>query len=68
MTIKFLLLRFGTDSIGLCIAFVLGGILVLAVTWRKTFKHRLDAARIGMQTPLSSLLLRDGTSFLSTSY
>ncbi len=44
-------------------AIVTADILVLAVTWLKTFRQRMEASRIGMQTPLSNMLLRDGLSF-----
>ncbi len=37
-------------------------ILVVVFTWHKTFMVRRQAARIGLQTPVYSLILRDGLS------
>ncbi len=53
-----------TVALGTRLALIISDILVLTLTWRKTFRQRMDAARIGVRTPLSSLLLRDGTPFL----
>lgn len=49
-------------SLGARIAVIIGDILVLAFTWFKTFRHRMNVIRVGVQTPMSALLLRDGPS------
>ncbi|THG93193.1 hypothetical protein EW026_g7976 [Hermanssonia centrifuga] len=45
--------------------FDLGDALVLAVTWAKTAKNLAEGAGIGMRTPLSTMLLRDGTVYFA---
>ncbi|PSR80106.1 hypothetical protein PHLCEN_2v6807 [Hermanssonia centrifuga] len=45
--------------LGTRIAISLGDALVLAVTWVKTARNLAEGARIGMRTPLSTMLLRD---------
>ncbi|THG95373.1 hypothetical protein EW026_g6270 [Hermanssonia centrifuga] len=47
------------------INFDLGDALVLAVTWAKTARSLAEGARIGMRTPLSTMLLRDGTIYFA---
>ncbi|THG94501.1 hypothetical protein EW026_g6979 [Hermanssonia centrifuga] len=47
------------------ILIVLGDALVLAVTWLKTARNLTEGARIGMRTPLSTMLLRDGTIYFA---
>ncbi len=44
------------------IALIIGDALVLAVTWVKTARTLIEGARIGMRTPLSTMLFRDGLS------
>ncbi len=51
----------------MCIATSLGDVLVLVVTWVKTVKNLAEGARIGIRTPLSTMLFRDG-ALLSLSY
>ncbi|PSR72100.1 hypothetical protein PHLCEN_2v12015 [Hermanssonia centrifuga] len=46
-------------SLGTRLALIISDTVILALTWRKTFTHRMEAARIGVETPLSDLLLRD---------
>ncbi len=53
-------------ALGTRIAISLGDALILAVTWVKTARNLTEGARIGMHTPLSTMLLRDGV-FLSLS-
>ncbi|THG97169.1 hypothetical protein EW026_g4784 [Hermanssonia centrifuga] len=43
-------------------------ILVVVFTWHKTFMVRRQAARIGLQTPVYSLILRDGLSIYTETY
>ncbi|EMD33639.1 hypothetical protein CERSUDRAFT_98202 [Gelatoporia subvermispora B] len=40
---------------------VASDLIVLVVTWSKTFTLKRESARHGIKTPLSTLLLRDGT-------
>ncbi|PSR97186.1 hypothetical protein PHLCEN_2v4357, partial [Hermanssonia centrifuga] len=47
------------------IAISLSDALVLAVTWVKTASNLTEGARIGMRTPLSTMLLRDGTIYFA---
>ncbi|THH00332.1 hypothetical protein EW026_g2162 [Hermanssonia centrifuga] len=54
---------YGIVTIGTRIPVIIADILVLALTWHKTFRHRMDAIRVGVRTPLSALLLRDGTVY-----
>ncbi len=35
-------------------------ILVLVLTWMKTYRNYKEATRVGLQAKVSSLLLRDG--------
>ncbi len=42
------------------LAVIAADILVLALTWRLTFRHWREGVRAGMRTPLSTMLLRDG--------
>ncbi|THH00331.1 hypothetical protein EW026_g2163 [Hermanssonia centrifuga] len=50
-------------TIGTRIPVIIADILVLVLTWRKTFRHRMEAIRVGVRAPLSALLLRDGTVY-----
>ncbi|PSS05552.1 hypothetical protein PHLCEN_2v3722 [Hermanssonia centrifuga] len=52
-------------TLGTSIALSLGDALVLAVTWVKTARNWTEGARIGMRTPLSTMLLRDGTVYFA---
>ncbi|THG95122.1 hypothetical protein EW026_g6472 [Hermanssonia centrifuga] len=52
-------------SLGTRIALGLGDTLVLVVTWVKTARNLTEGARIGMRTPLSTMLLRDGTIYFA---
>ncbi|KAI0641610.1 hypothetical protein C8Q79DRAFT_1014055 [Trametes meyenii] len=45
---------------------IAGDALVLAVTWRKTYRVRKMAEGGGVRTPLLDLLLRDGTIYFGT--
>ncbi len=54
-------------TLGTSITSILGAALVLVVTWVKTARNMAEGARIGMRTPLSTMLLRDG-ALLSLSY
>ncbi|THG94467.1 hypothetical protein EW026_g7011 [Hermanssonia centrifuga] len=63
LALYFILNRYGIVTIGTRIPVIIADILVLALTWRKTFRHRMEAIRVGVQTPLSALLLRDGTVY-----
>ncbi|KAI0667152.1 hypothetical protein C8Q78DRAFT_982689, partial [Trametes maxima] len=45
---------------------IAGDALVLAVTWRKTYRVRKIAEGSGVRTPLLDLLLRDGTLYFGT--
>ncbi len=49
-----------TVALATRIAVAIGDILVLAATWHKTYKYRMDTTRTGMRAPLAHLLLRDG--------
>lgn len=42
---------------------IFNDILVLSLTWAKTFKQFKEARAIGMNTPITMLLLRDGTVY-----
>lgn len=46
--------------LGTRLAIIIADVLVLILTWRKTFTTQRDASRVGIRTPLSKLLLRDG--------
>ncbi|THG94849.1 hypothetical protein EW026_g6701 [Hermanssonia centrifuga] len=50
-------------SLGTHLALIAADVLVLALTWNRTFTHRMAAIRVGVQTPLSAMLLRDGTVY-----
>ncbi|PSS32229.1 hypothetical protein PHLCEN_2v1998 [Hermanssonia centrifuga] len=52
-------------ELGTRIALIVGDALVLAVTWVKTARNLAEGARIGMRTPLSTMLLRDGTIYFA---
>ncbi len=52
-----------TVAVGTRLAVVVADILLIAFTWYKTFQNRMVGLRVGMRTPLSSLLLRDGMLF-----
>ncbi|THG95249.1 hypothetical protein EW026_g6369 [Hermanssonia centrifuga] len=52
-------------SSGVVYAVSLGDGLVLVVTWVKTARNLAEGARIGMRTPLSTMLLRDGTIYFA---
>ncbi len=47
-------------SLGTRVTLIVGDVLVLAVTWVKTARNLTEGARIGMRTPLSTMLFRDG--------
>ncbi|THG98181.1 hypothetical protein EW026_g3951 [Hermanssonia centrifuga] len=53
-------------TLGTRLSVIVADIIVLALTLQKTFGHRIDAIRAGVQTPLSALLLRDGTVYFAT--
>ena len=42
------------------ISLIIADAIVVAVTWRKTFRHSREAAELGMRTSVSATLLRDG--------
>ncbi|EMD39469.1 hypothetical protein CERSUDRAFT_121747 [Gelatoporia subvermispora B] len=42
---------------------ILSDIIVIVATWRRTFRLRRIAVQIGMQTPLATMLLYDGTAY-----
>lgn len=42
------------------IALILANMLMLVLTWAKTFRLKREAMRLNMKMPLSTLLLRDG--------
>ncbi|KAJ3552359.1 hypothetical protein NM688_g4189 [Phlebia brevispora] len=48
------------------VALILGDVLVLVLTWAKTYKTKREAASLNMHLPLSTLLLRDGTVYFVT--
>ena len=41
-------------------AVTLAEVLVLSLTWKRTFYDRREAAALGITTPITHLLLRDG--------
>ncbi len=51
-----------TVALGTRLAVITADAIVLAVTWTKTYTTRKDGLRLGMEIPLTSLLLRDGLS------
>ncbi|THH01053.1 hypothetical protein EW026_g1585 [Hermanssonia centrifuga] len=51
------------SAAGTRIAVIVAEILLLAVTWHKTFWSWVLAARLGVHTPLTTLFLRDGTVY-----
>lgn len=44
------------------LAIIVLDVIVLVVTWIKTFGHVREASRIGVNVSLSAILLRDGES------
>ena len=37
--------------------------ILIGLTWAKTFSINRDSSRLGVRTPLATLLLRDGTAY-----
>ncbi len=50
--------------LGSRIAVIVADIIVLGLTWNKTFKSSIRCLRSGMKISWSSILLRDGSCFL----
>ncbi|THG96480.1 hypothetical protein EW026_g5359 [Hermanssonia centrifuga] len=50
-------------SLATRLAVVLADILVLVLTWMKTFGTRREASRIHIEVPMVTLLIRDGTIY-----
>lgn len=47
-----------TIATRLCV--IAADVLLLVVTWRKTYATKRDADRYGIETPFATMLLRDG--------
>jgi len=45
---------------------ILADIIVLYVTWQKTYRNTRDAREVGLEVHLSNVLLRDGTFYFLT--
>ncbi|THG96397.1 hypothetical protein EW026_g5432 [Hermanssonia centrifuga] len=45
------------------LSMIAADILVLVLTWMKTYRNYKEATRVGLQAKVSSLLLRDGTTY-----
>ncbi len=43
------------------ISVIIGDMLVLVVTWKKTAQSYREARRLKIQAPLATMLIRDGT-------
>ncbi|THG97992.1 hypothetical protein EW026_g4106 [Hermanssonia centrifuga] len=58
-----LLIRHRTVALGSRLAIIIADIIVLALTWCKTFRNWRDSIQLGIKSPWSSILLRDGTIY-----
>lgn len=47
------------------VSLIIADVLVLVLTWIKTYKQVVEGRRAGITTSISMCLLRDGSSFLS---
>ena len=52
--------QFETETVILPLSLTFSDLIVLVVTWLKTFRHVKQAYKVGMRASLSTLLLRDG--------
>lgn len=43
------------------LSIIIADVLVIAVTWHRTFRHVREATRLGIRTSISSVMLKDGT-------
>ncbi|KAI0769546.1 hypothetical protein BC629DRAFT_790663 [Irpex lacteus] len=60
---NFLTLVHISFTLAICIASILSDIIVLLVTWYRTFGIYLETRRVKIRTPLLFCLLRDGTLY-----
>lgn len=44
-------------------ATIASDVILIALTWVKTFGINRESSKLGMRTPLATLLLRDGTGY-----
>ena len=51
-------------SIAARLAVIVVDAIVVAVTWKKTFRHARQASQLGIHVGLSATLLRDGEHLL----